>query len=422
MTLDSSPHPLHELRLDSLAFGGDAVGRLNGKVVFVPFGVPGDRILVRLTEEHPSYSRGEIVQVLQEGPGRRLPPCPAFGTCGGCQWQQLAYDRQAVSKSDILARILSEAAVQELKPLTKAPVELGYRRRVRLHFRKTRQRLWLGYFRRHSKELVDVPDCALLQPVLQRALALCRDRLERVSEARGSLVLLAGALAETHLSLRLEEGHLADPSSFLADPIVGGLVQQGGRVTPFGRDAVNLAPLPEAPLWATAAAFAQANSEQDQLLRHRVARWAEAKDRRVLELFAGIGNLTRELAQHASEVVAVEASAPATELLRRNVLALPRPVQICEEEASAALERLLAARERFDVAVLDPPREGHAHAVDRLGKLGPERVIYVSCDPMTLARDLNILAKHGYVSRQAQGQDMMPQTFHIEAVVRLDRK
>jgi len=173
-------------------------------------------------------------------------------------------------------------------------------------------------------------------------------------------------------------------------------------------------------LLGSAAAFAQANAPQDARLRQCVAAWAGGP--RVLELFAGVGNLTLALAGQAETVTAVESSPAGAELLRRNAEANKGRVTVLQQSAKAALEQLSDQGRRFHTVVLDPPREGCRGLGEKLAATGAQRIVYVSCDPITLARDLGELQAHGFRATQAQPMDMMPQTFHLEAVVLLERR
>jgi 23S rRNA (uracil1939-C5)-methyltransferase len=197
---------MHEVTLESLAFGGDAVGRIDGKVVFVPFGAPGDRVRLRLLKQSASYCSGEILEVIDAGPARRDPACPHFGVCGGCQWQHIVYDAQAAAKTEVFAVAMAEAEAVHLSPVARAPLELGYRRRVRWHFTADGGQVVLGYFRRRSQELLAIERCLLLVDPLQKAMERCRDALAVLKGARGSVVALAGGGGDVHLSVRLERG------------------------------------------------------------------------------------------------------------------------------------------------------------------------------------------------------------------------
>jgi 23S rRNA (uracil1939-C5)-methyltransferase len=419
---------MHEVTLESLAFGGDAVGRINGKVVFVPLGAPGDRVRLRLLKQTATYSSGEIIEVLEPGPGRREPPCPHFGVCGGCQWQHIAYDVQAAAKAEVFEAALSEAEAEQLVPLARAPQELGYRRRVRWHFAARGGHVVLGYFRRRSQDLLEIGRCPLLVDPLRLAMERCREAMGVLGTARGTVVALAGGEGEVHLSIRLERGERDDLEALaereLGAPVVGGLVQHGDQERSFGAASVNLMLPEEPPLAGSAGAFAQASADQDHLLRRRVSSWAGAGEGRVLELFAGVGNLTRDLAADGGEVVAVESSPASAELLLQNAESLPGSVTVLAQDAEEAVLNLISRRERFDVVVLDPPREGCARVTALLPELGARRIVYVSCDPMTLARDLVRLVEHarGYRVERAGAIDMMPQTYHVEGVALLHKR
>ena len=410
-----------ELELDSIAHGGDAVGRADGKVYFVAGGAPGDRVQVRVTKERASFCNAEIVQLLEPGPGRREPPCELFGRCGGCQLLHLEYEHQLREKEAVLARAL-RGKVERVLPMVPSPKELGYRRRARMHWMvpPANGPAVLGYLEHRSHRLVDVEACPLLEAPLQRGLQHLRRHLQKLGRSRGTMSALVGAGGEVHLSLRCKAGHpgwrrhlegLQD-----AEPVVGVTAHLGrGRLT-VGSDRVALLP----SLEASAAAFAQANPAVDDLLRRRVRAWAAPAGARVLELYAGVGNLTSALAPKAAEVVAVESEPAGARLLRANGPALG-PVKVLQEPAEAAVERLATAGERFDVVVLDPPREGCRGVAPALARLGAQRLIYVSCDPMILARDLDELRAAGFVAEDVEPLDMMPQTFHTESVARLTR-
>jgi 23S rRNA (uracil1939-C5)-methyltransferase len=404
-----------EIRLESLAFGGDAVGRLDGQVVFVPLGVAGDRARVRIVERRRSFSRAELLEVLEPGPGRREPPCPHAGACGGCQWQQVIYGEQIAAKQAVVARALG--GVEELLPLRPAEDgEWGYRRRVRMAWQTTGTgEARIGFFQRRSRQLVDVDECPLLSAPLAEAVNVCRQHLASAvrGDAGGTLSLLAGAGGDVHLSLRVERGRTNEPPALLAAPVVGLVVtsRRGRRrqEARFGRDAVEIG----SKLLGAADAFAQINPSQEARLREELVSWARPEGQRVLELHAGVGSLTRELTARASQVVAVERDRVACGLLKRNAPS----VRLLRTSAEEAVQELAAAGERFDVVVLDPPRQGCARLSKdpALRALAPRRLIYLSCDPMTLARDLAALSD-AFAPVRARACDMMPQTFHVEVL------
>lgn len=415
-----------EVEIESLAYGGDGVGRLAGKAVFVPLSAPGDRLRVALRQERRSYVRAEMVDLLRAGTARRAAPCELFGHCGGCQWQHIAYGVQSASKREVLARALRAMHCESIAVID-APEELGYRRRVRAHWHAEGGRFTLGFHRLASRLLVDVPRCLLAEPALDSAWNALRAKRLAPLKGSGSLVMLAGADGEVHLSLRLREDTLpADLSDFLDANIVG-LVATDPRGAELRMGQLDIR-LDDRGLRASAAAFTQAAAAQDAQLRAHVANALPAGSERILELHAGIGNLTAVTTRSAHEVVAVESNREAVRLLRKNVELFDgrgepgraSRVEIVQDTAERAL-RAGTLRGPYEAILLDPPREGARELVEPLAELGAGLIVYVSCDPMTLARDLGLFCRRGYRVEQVVGIDMMPQSYHLEVVASLVR-
>ncbi|MCA9673286.1 MAG: class I SAM-dependent RNA methyltransferase [Myxococcales bacterium] len=415
---------MHELTIDSLGFGGDGVGRLGGKVVFVPRAAPGDRVRVRVLRERKGFINAELLEVLEPGAGRRTAPCALADRCGGCPWQHVAERAQGEAKRRIVADALRRVAPDVEVTMHAAPEGLGYRRRTRLALHGDR----LGYRAASSRDLIDVARCPALAPALDAAL----ESLRAVLCGRGvvgSLSLLAGrdaaGLERVHASLRVESGAAPRAQALCVGVVAGAVVEQRKRGdrerAGVERLDISLAAAEQsasdaAPLWCSAEAFSQANAAQDAALRALVAEHlSEARPRRLLELHAGIGNLTRLAAAAADEVIAVERSAAACELLRDNCAGLA--VEARCDDALAACEALSAEGVAADVVLLDPPRSGCAELCEVIEALAPRYVVYVSCDPMTLARDIARLPR--YAVTRVDALDMMPQTYHVETIASL---
>ena len=369
-----------EVVIERLAHGGEGVGRLpDGRVCFVRLSAPGDRLRVRLLESHGRWARGELEAVLEAGPARTTPACPLFSRCGGCQWQHVTLEAQRAAKQATVARSLRA----EVAPIETPGPALGYRRRARLHLEAGR----VGYRALRSHEVVDVPRCPLLAAPLDAALERLRPALSaRTGEAQ-LLVGGGGALA------------VAAPGASLGEPRVD-LGDGAGR-----------------PFWARADTFVQANGFASASLRSLVA-GALAGAARVLELYAGSGNFTRDLLAAGADVVALEASREAADLARENLLGLPGRLRL----VPLPVERALASETGpFDAILVDPPRTGlDARLPALLSRLGP-RLVYVSCDPATLGRDVERLRKLGWALDRALPVDAWPQTFHVETVAELSR-
>lgn len=419
------------LRIDALAYGGSGVGRLDGKAVFVPLTAPGDRIRCRIVQDRKRYAEAELVEVLEPAPQRRAAPCPVFGDCGGCQWQHLPYAEQCRWKERIFAETLQRQAkidASVLRPLVPAPDEWGYRSRVQFKCRQTEAGFVMGFYRRGSHYVIDVAFCPIADSRLNGVLALFRRWLPDSPLAH--LVPQVdmelddeGRVRVTVHALGAEAAALAAYLRPLAEEAGISLFMQSGRketlVRVCGEEDLHILPLGAGSLRLAygAGGFAQVNLEQNRQLVREVRSAAALTGReRVLDLFCGMGNFSLPLALQAGEVVGVENYAPAIERAgfnaRANALANARFRALPAEEAI----RGVAAVERFDLLVLDPPRTGAYEVVRELARLRPRRIIYVSCDPPTLARDLLPLLHGGYEVVSSRPFDLFPQTYHTESV------
>jgi 23S rRNA (uracil1939-C5)-methyltransferase len=408
-----------ELTIDRLAAGGDGVGRdADGRVTFVPRTAPGDRVRAELVEERARFARGVLRGVLAPGPDRLAPPCPLFeaGPCGGCQWQHLAAPAQAVAKQAIVADALRHliAGGLALRPIVSPAPPLGWRRRARLHWERPpgAAAAVIGLYAPRSRRIVDVPACPQLEPALDGVLAAVRATLAGAMEGRGELHLLAGAGGAVHVVVDGRCDAAAARALVGRAGIAG--VRAGGVIA--GEPAIEL----EAGLRGDAAGFAQASAAGNAALCAVVD--AAARPRvgaRVLELFAGGGNLTRVLRGGGAErVVAsdrVQVQDQDQDQVEVGGEALA-PVEWRGGEAAAVVAEAAERGERFDLVVVDPPRDGMIDAVPALIALAAPRLVYVSCDPATLARDLAALGDGGYRPGYAQPLDLMPQTAHVEVV------
>jgi len=384
---------LLELRVDALAAGGDGVGRApDGRVVFVPFAAPGDRARVRITERHKRFARGRLEELLAPGPARREPVCPVFGTCGGCTWQHLDYAAQVEAKRAILRDALERlgglrlAAAPEVRP---APSPYAYRGRARVLLNRGR----VGFRQRRSHRLCETARCPVLAPALDRALGDLAERAPREHlQAVGEWELVAGAAGAV-------------------------------RVTPLAH------PLPRSPRLALAVhderievspgVFVQAHPALHAALARTVHDAAGRGDTAV-ELFCGAGFFTLGLARRFARVVAVESEGRAVADLRRNLEAAG--LGNVEVRGGRAERVLGGVPGPVAAMVLDPPRTGLPPGlVEAVAGRAPERLVYVSCAPDTLARDLARLVGRGYALTRVQGLDLFPQTPHLEAVATLDR-
>ena len=380
----------HELTIDSLAAGGEGVGRdATGRVVFVPFAAPGDRLRVRMVEERERFARAEIEAIVASGAARVDPPCAVFGDCGGCAWQHVAYPAQLDAKrailADALARIggIDAGAIE----MVASPQPYAYRSRARLLAQGGR----VGFRRRRSHEPCPIARCPLLVPPLDAALGALAARAD-LADGEWELALGSDGAART--------ASLATPQD--TAPIALTVLGERVEISPGG--------------------FAQANALLlETLARHVVE--AAGTGEEALELFAGAGFFTLALARRFARLTAVESDPRAVADLARNLRAASlRHVRVVEAKSEVVLADAAAQRVKPEVIVLDPPRGGVGPRAGRdLARIQARRVVHVSCDPATLARDLPELVQRGFVVTRVTGFDLFPQTPHVEAVAVLDR-
>ena len=378
--------------IERLAAGGEGVAHgPDGRVVFVAGVAPGDRIRVRIVEEHPKWLRGELDALEAPGPGRALPRCPLFGRCGGCAWQHLDYETQRTAKAEILrdalVRIGGLALPGEVEVVASPPY--AYRGRARVGV----ARGVVGFRRLRSHALEPAAACPVLVPELEAALAA----LAANPPARdGEIELCAG-----------DDGRVRAWGP-------GGLLHGEAQL------AIDAGP---ARIAVSTGVFFQGNARVRGALLAAVLA-AAGRGRRALDLCAGAGFFTFGLAERFTEVLAVESSPPAVRDLRRNLEAngAPNVAVRC-----APLESFLASAEPrafgADAIVVDPPRTGLGAALSRelAAAAGAARLVYVSCAPATLARDLAVLAAEGLRLESVRGFDLFPQTAHVEAIAVLSR-
>ena len=400
-----------EIRIDKLVYGGMGLGRHEGKVVFVPFTVPGDRVRVRPVERKKNFIRGVVAELVEAGPGRQQAPCPHFGRCGGCQWQHLEYPLQLEIKRKILEELFHhrfpESRQLEIR-MRGCPRPFGYRSRARLQLRGFGEEVKVGFFQFQSHRVEDVEQCPLLVPLLDQALASVRaSRRDGSSDPGQHAVEVACSVDEGTWGATAAQAGTEDDFSDMR------------AAAPEGDEPLLRRTVGEFQYRFTPSVFFQANDFMLGELVSVVSELARAGgDSAAADLFAGVGLLTLPLAREFSRVVAVERSAPAASLAARNAAdAGLTNVEVVRAEAVGAL-----APPALDLVVLDPPRAGAgAELMERLCLWTPERILYVSCDPNTLVRDLAGAIRH-YRLDHVEGLDLFPQTYHFETVVRLTHR
>ncbi len=449
------------LDIDDLAFGGEGVGRVDGYVVFVPGALPGDRVRVRLVQARGRYGRGLVQEVERPSPDRVEPPCPYFGRCGGCRLQHLAYPAQLAWKTkqvaDVLAR-LGGVQGYELRPIVGAPEIWGYRNKMEFTLAPgpaagagSGPAAVVGLHQADRYDVVlDVERCLIqserMNALLAEARAFFAERRLPAYEQEGGegllrfLVLREGRQTGEGMVNVVTASPAVSEVAPLAERLavrVPGTASVVMNVNPRkasvaqgveehllgGRDHVRER-IGGLTFQVSASSFFQTNTVQAERLFQLVVDAAELRgDETVLDLYSGTGAISLLLARRCRHVYGIEVAPAAVEDAGRNARA--NGIDNCTflaGEVRFVLPGVLARGVRAEVVVADPPRAGfHPRALSALVALAPARVVYVSCNPSTLARDLGELVRGGYRLGWVQPVDMFPHTPHIEAVARLDR-
>ena len=380
-----------EVEVQRIVPGGMGLAHAEGKTVFVALAAPGDRVRVRVEREQGNVLFASIEEIVTPSPVRIEPPCPYFGRCGGCDFQQLTYEAQLAAKSEMIRDCLRRIArLENLPDIVVTPSPNDWRYRMRAMWQIDQDERTIGYYERGSRRVCDVVDCAVLRPELQA-------KLEAV---RGT-----------------------DSSQFPPDlkhlDVVAG--ENGVSFTPefatFETRELSLSVRGEVYRY-NAEAFFQINpSLLGPLIDFALG---DASGASALDLYSGVGLFTLPLSRQFKKLVAIESNSTAVRFARRNL-----------QDAGLTNARVIAAGvadwfrsasvRDVDFILLDPPRAGAESALIKgILDLHPPQISYVSCDPATLARDLRKPFAGGYKIRSILGFDLFPQTHHVETVVRLN--
>jgi 23S rRNA (uracil1939-C5)-methyltransferase len=381
-----------EIEVERILPGGMGLAHAAGKTIFVALAAPGDRLRVRIDRQQGNLLFASIEEIITPSPVRIEPPCPYFGRCGGCDFQQMTYEAQLAAKAEMIRDCLHRIARLEKVPeIVVTPSPNDWRYRMRATWQIDQEQRAIGYYERGSRRVCDVVDCAVLQPALQQKLEEVRatewnefppdlKHLDVVAGENGVSFAPAFAKFQTNeliLTVRGEVYHYNAETFFQINPsLLGSLID-----------------------------FALAGVSGES----------------ALDLYSGVGLFTLPLSRQFKNVTAVESNPAAARFARRNL-----------QRAGLANARVITATVTdwfrnasagpVDFVLLDPPRAGAESAVVKgLLDLKPPQISYVSCDPATLARDLKKLLAGGYTIDSIAGFDLFPQTHHVETVVRLRR-
>jgi 23S rRNA (uracil1939-C5)-methyltransferase len=407
--------------------GRDGDGVVEGPrgTVFVRGALPGDRIHLGKVRKDGSIVRADLAELVAPGPDRVASACGLALRCGGCPLMAASETLEAGFKRDLVAQALAAGGFEGEVELERPGPHLGYRQRARLAFVGTQRGAVIGHRAPGANAVIDTPSCAVLAPALDAALAWARVALASLA---GSGELHLGSTARgPAIGITTEAAQPPAVYRALEDAVQQGTLG-GAWIRAFGTKAVRFGEASEVArdvdgraLSFPMGGFRQAHEAAPQRLGEAVLALGAPEGKRVLELHAGHGSFSLALAARAAGLTAVELDAEASAALRGNLAAHGLSAEVKAEDAARHLARLDGGtRRRLELVVLDPPRTGARELVPALSTLRAE-LVYVSCDPRTLGRDLGLLRESGWRVDGARAFDLFPRTAHVETVCRLRR-
>nr|WP_314263275.1 23S rRNA (uracil(1939)-C(5))-methyltransferase RlmD [uncultured Moellerella sp.] len=413
---------------DNLDSAGQGVARFDGKTIFVQGLLPGEEARIALTEEKRQFAKAKVIERLSDSPQRVEPQCRHFAQCGGCQQQHVDIGLQRETKADTLERlVMRETAISiSAKPVI-AGNAYGYRRRARLglQYQAKQKHLVMGFRQSQSNTLVDIKMCPILQPSLEKLLQPLSQCLNHLKSAPklGHVELINAdnvlVIVLRHLEM-LSKSDKQQLNEFAFEHQVRILLNSGNDQLEELDDEFTS---PSYSIGDTSLAFnplnfIQVNHQINQQMVAQAIEWlAPQPEDRVLDLFCGMGNFTLPLARYAGEVVGVEGVDSLVLNAKQNAENNQcHNATFFHENLEADIQSQPWAKQGFNKVLLDPARAGAAEVLPHITKLFPEKVVYVSCNPTTLARDSKILLDAGYTLLSLRMLDMFPHTSHLESM------
>ncbi len=425
-----------EINIERLVYGGKGLGRHNNMVVFVPDVITGENALVEIKAIKKDYAEAELIKIIKPSPHRIAPPCPIYHECGGCQWMHIDYPFQVQSKK----RILSETFKRTLKmddiaiqPLIPSSTPLNYRQRVQFKVKHENGNYQIGYYKRETHQLVDVDECLLLRPLLNKALKNIREMLnsDKASQFKNLnefhmhcssneramvLILYADGIKKEELDNLFKE--IKEAVSETAGIIF--IDKYKKRITtgnPFIEEE-----LQGIGFRISADSFSQIDWELNKTLVKLALNYiGSERYKNSLDLFCGIGNFTLFIAKNADNVIGIDSGKTAIDDAEYNSKKNLIPnISFMYNDVKYGMASLLAEGKKFDLVLIDPPRNGVGKdSVNLIVRFQPSKIIYISCNPVTLSRDVAHFKAKGYEIKRLQAVDMFPQTYHIETIAEL---
>ncbi len=424
-----------ELHIERLVYGGKGLGRYNNMVVFAPDVITGEKALVEIRARKKDYAEAELIQILEPSPHRITPACPIYHDCGGCQWMHMDYPFQVQSKREILSETfkrtlkMDDITIQPLIPSS----PFNYRQRAQFKVKEENGNYQIGYYKRETHQLVAVEKCLLLKPLLNKALKNIRELLNsaEISQPKN--------LKEMHMHCSSDEraivfilyadginkGELDNLFMKIKEAVseAAGIIfidKNKKRITagsPYIEEE-----LQDISFRISGDSFSQIDWVQNKILVKLALDYiGDARYKNALDLFCGIGNFTLFISKNADNVIGIDSGKTAIDDAQYNSKKNLIPnISFMYNDVKYRMASLLAEGRHFNLVLIDPPRNGVGkESVNLIVRFQPSKIIYISCNPVTLSRDIVHFKANGYELKRLQAVDMFPQTYHIETIAEL---
>ena len=427
------------IKINDVTHEGKGVGKYQGIAVFVPFALPGEEVKAEVVQKKKSFWEAKIIEIVAPSPERQSPPCPYFGQCGGCQLQHAKKDEQNKIKTTMLQSAMTrigKVPEESFLPFISAPKEFGYRNKVTYHLEWRGAELVLGYFGYNSNNLIAIDRCLLVPKIfdeISQAFVKAQSKQEKRANfsalslrqvSSGDIMLLiTGSRADTAAAKKISEALAADFPEIVSFYYIA---EHKGNASYYHiAGAVQLTEIIGGlEFQLDAQAFTQVNYQQMQTLYQLALEEAQiSKEDFVLDLYCGMGSITLLAAQKAQLALGVDSvqaaiSAAKDNAIKNNI----HNVSFHSGKVEAELDFLQKHVPKNSIVILDPPRNGcEPRALEAIMALAPKRIVYISCSPSTLARDVKYFQAQGMKVEKVQGVDMFPNTGHVECVILMQR-
>jgi len=413
--------------IDGITHRGEGVARINGKVAFIPFTIPGEEVEVEIVDEHARFSRGKIKQIVAPSPERTEPPCQYFYRCGGCAYQHVTYQQQLLLKKQVVTDALQRIGQQEIAVQDVLGMEKPwqYRNKVTWQVGELQGKKRLGYYQQDSHQHLAINECRLLAPEIMKFSQFLDRDLGAAGILRGKKVVIRQGSEDGKLLLIVEGPVNKEGLKCLVKDYPGLeslFIYENHKLKHlFGSKKMNFT-IGERRYQVSPLAFFQVNNQQTRRLYDEVKKMVEGSNTTsILDAYCGTGTIAIYVADQHNNVHGVDDFPPSIADAKSN--ALLNNLSNCTFQAGACERIIPKLKQDFDTIILDPPRAGcHNKLLHVLNDKKIQQIIYVSCNPATLARDVKILCELSYQIELVQPVDMFPWTGHVETVVLMSRK